>query len=96
MSDKTTYFVDGFLNLSFTAGAFRFELAQFGDNVPVAEQKGASKATLESNAKIIMTPQAFVKATKGMQAFLQEVEDKGIISINQPEGGVDIKPEGKH
>lgn len=79
MSDINQIFVDGIANLSYSAGAFRFDLASLKPN-----QKGPKdKMEADPKAHVIMTPQAFIQTFKAMENFVKLVEEKGIIRFNE-------------
>ncbi len=92
MEKKTQLFVDGIANLNFTQGTFRFDLASYSNTVKADD--GKTKTKLDSQMKIIMTPQGFVQTMNVMQRFLKEVEEKGIIHFGkQGENMEDINEE---
>lgn len=72
---------DGITNLSFSAGAFRFNLAAIRPDAQPSKEPG--KVSAETQACVVMTPQAFMQTFKAMENFLKVVEDKGIIKINE-------------
>ncbi len=75
------FFVDGFTNLSYSAGAFRFDL---GAILPNAQQNhDSTKVNAQTQAHIVMTPQGFVQTIKALQEFLKQVEEKGIIKFGE-------------
>ncbi len=85
------FFVDGIENLSYTAGAFRFDLASIKPWSQKQQSKENKKqdanqvrSESETQAHIVMTPQGFIQALRAMENFLKLVEQKGIIRINEP------------
>lgn len=81
-------FVDGITNLSYSTGAFRFDLAAIKPGTQASDDP--SKITPETQAHIIMTPQAFIQTAKAMQNFISMVEEKGIIKFSE-QGNAHIK-----
>lgn len=73
-------FIDGISGLSYSAGAFRFNLASLQPH-----DTDSGKNTLEKHARVVMTPQSFIQTVKAMEAFLKQVEEKGVIRIGKPE-----------
>lgn len=86
MNDIQQIFVDGIANLSFSAGAFRFDLATI-KQLPAKEK--SNKVEVEPKAHVIMTPQAFIQTFRAMERFVKLVEEKGVIRFSeQPEESV--------
>lgn len=80
MSDLQKIFVDGIANLSYSAGAFRFDLASLKQD---QKNKEKNKMEVDPEAHVIMTPQAFIQSFKAMENFVKMVEEKGIIRFNE-------------
>lgn len=74
-------FVDGIANLSFSSGAFRFDLAAIKPGA--RPNKDPNKVEIETQGHIIMTPQAFIQTFKAMESFVKLVEEKGIIRFSE-------------
>lgn len=80
-TNNQLYFVDGITNLSYSAGAFRLDLATIKPGAQQAQDP--NKVSAETQAHVIMTPQAFMQTMKTMENFIKLVEDKGIIKFNE-------------
>lgn len=77
-SDKLNeFFIDGITNISYNTGAFRFELASV-ESKPGAKAD-ESENSLNTKARIVMTPQGYIQTLNALESFLKQVEDKGII-----------------
>ena len=83
MSDLQKIFVDGIANLSYSAGAFRFDLASLNRD---QDSKDKNKMAAVPEIHVIMTPQAFIQSFKAMENFVKLVEEKGIIRFNEQSG----------
>lgn len=75
--DLTEYFIDGITNISYNTGAFRFELASVASKP--GETAETAETSLNTKARIVMTPQGYIQTLNALENFLKQVEDKGII-----------------
>jgi len=75
-SASPDYFIDGVANLSFTAGAFRFDLVSLmPDNNPAGDGQ-ERKQTLKKCAHVVMTVQGYAQMINAMQDLLDKVKEQ--------------------
>ncbi|MGQ3892877.1 hypothetical protein [Legionella sp. CNM-4043-24] len=77
------YFIDGVTNLSFTAGAFRFDLVSLIPDASSGKEDGEQKQQLKKHARVIMTPQGYAQMLKSMQDILDKVREHNIPQSDQ-------------